>query len=209
MEHVHLCTSPRLCATCGNCNAEFKCPCAIEYYCGPECQKDRWEDHKNDCTVFQVKEVQRLRKENGGSYTVAQELYKVASLLQSQSKYMEARKLFTRAMKIYIEYEGCCEHVAATLNNIAAIDGLMGNFVDSREKLERVLCMHRKIHGETHQNIATTLNSLGNIDKDMGLYRKAMVNYEKGMMISESCMEVSSKLPPSFQSLNCKKANVC
>ena len=53
----------RLCAGCGMEGTTLRCPCKGALYCGKDCQKVSWQEHKKRCTVSLARELVAKRRE--------------------------------------------------------------------------------------------------------------------------------------------------
>jgi tetratricopeptide (TPR) repeat protein len=55
----------RPCAYCAKNHAPQRCPCLMVSYCGPECQKTHWGEHKKTCSVHEKNNMDATKKEHG------------------------------------------------------------------------------------------------------------------------------------------------
>ena len=49
-----------LCSLCGVAGASLRCPCHSVHYCNNECQKKHFSQHKERCTVWLLKKLQKV-----------------------------------------------------------------------------------------------------------------------------------------------------
>ena len=49
-----------LCSLCGVAGASLRCPCHSVHYCNNECQKKHFPQHKERCTVWLLKKLQKV-----------------------------------------------------------------------------------------------------------------------------------------------------
>jgi hypothetical protein len=92
----------RPCATCSTPGAPKKCPCGVPSYCGPECQKLHWDEHKERCTVFLSNETEKIKSLFGkvSIQSIAVQ-YNLCIALRDSEQFAKAEKKLLRCI------EGC------------------------------------------------------------------------------------------------------
>ena len=98
-----------------------------------------------------------------------------AAVLQRQGDFSGSFDAFQKALELQREAYGT-EHpsVAATLNNLGAIQYMRGNWKEAVQYYEESLALHLKVHGQDHVDTAGSYHNLATATKHSGHYNKAL-----------------------------------
>ncbi|KAJ3121047.1 hypothetical protein HK098_004055 [Nowakowskiella sp. JEL0407] len=121
---------------------------------------------------------------------VADSMVGLASVLTIQSKYDEARKLFTDGLEIYENFYGTREHVgvARIIHELGLLAESLGNYEEAKKLFTECLEIFEKVYQtREHASVATTLNNLGQIAKNLG-------NYEEASELFSDCLRIQEKV---------------
>ncbi len=142
------------------------------------------EPEETELEVAQRK-VAELEAELGPEHPdVAVSLNNLASLLDDQGSYAEARPLYERSLAILEKVHGP-EHpdVATSLNNLAYLLDAQGSYAEARPLYERSLAIREKSLGPEHPDVALSLNNLANLLDAQGSYAEARPLYEQNLRV--------------------------
>jgi tetratricopeptide (TPR) repeat protein/CHAT domain-containing protein len=101
----------------------------------------------------------------------------------------KSRELAERAVRIKEKALGP-DHpdVARSLNNLANLLLLVGDYTGARPCFERALAIQEKALGPDHPDVARSLNNLANLLDDTGDYARARQLYERALAIREKAL---------------------
>jgi CHAT domain-containing protein/lipopolysaccharide biosynthesis regulator YciM len=110
-------------------------------------------------------------------------------LLDEQRQYAVAIPLAERALAIREKVLGK-EHplVARSLNNLADLYRVMGNYRQAEPLYQRSLAIREKVLGKDHPAVASSLNNLGLLYRVMGNYKQAEPLYQRSLAIFEKVL---------------------
>ncbi len=120
---------------------------------------------------------------------VAADITALAALLDRQGQFVEAERLYHRALTI-LELEHGAEHhlVAVALNNLAAVLHARGKVADAEAMFRRAQAIEIAVLGPTHPTVAYSTNNLAILLKDTRrptaaavLFRKAVTLFSRGL----------------------------
>jgi tetratricopeptide (TPR) repeat protein len=172
----------RPCAACGKEGATRRCPCHGESYCGPECQKALWGDHRKECTVDLTKQLAKLCLQCGSDASeVARVHFTLGMTWETRGNFEKAAQCYQEAGLIYALVEEP-ENCAAALYNLGGIHRILGEHVCALRELEQALIIRRRVDGN-HVEVADCLNSIGIVLESQGKYEEAAEKYEQALAI--------------------------
>jgi tetratricopeptide (TPR) repeat protein len=148
----------RPCGACGKENAPLKCPCNAESYCGPECQKRVWLQHKEGCSVSLSQNLRTARAGHGvDSAEACQVCMTLADVYRMHGKFPQALEMCEQVLRISeLRENNDKERIADTICEIGAIMADQGRYPEAHETLQKGLSLQRKHHGDVHANVADT-----------------------------------------------------
>ena len=152
----------RPCATCGTHGAPQKCPCTTVNYCGPECQKSNWEQHKEDCSVFLTNDLKKTKTEHGKeSVEVIVAQYNLAITLCKCEQYRKADKLLLKCLEMcdfhHLEISPIFqlkELVFLIIKQLAGNYFQQDQFQSSKNMYIRALKMTKTLHGKQNKKVS-------------------------------------------------------
>lgn len=106
----------------------------------------------------------------------------IGQLYQSIGLYNRAQPLLEESLKLRRQELGR-EHpdVAVSLNHLAGVANLKGDYAGSESLYREALAMRRKLLGQNHRDVAETLDSLGSVLVDRGNFAEAEVLLQQAL----------------------------
>ena len=99
--------NPKIFGFCGEPGCKPKYACKLVFYCGEECQRNHWPDHKEGCTVNLARKITGAREEHvRDGEEVGRSKFEAAEKLKLQGRYEEAKQCCPAALRIYSKLEG-------------------------------------------------------------------------------------------------------
>jgi tetratricopeptide (TPR) repeat protein len=90
----------RPCAHCAKPHAPQRCLCHMVSYCGPNCQKSHWVEHKKTCSVHETTNMEKIKMEHGrDSAEMIVTQYNLAGTLRNNEQYWKAEKILLKCLK--------------------------------------------------------------------------------------------------------------
>ena len=112
-----------------------------------------------------------------------------AEQLQEQGKFAEAIPLAEQSLSLRENELGPMHpDVAASLNSLGDLRGLLSEFAKAVPLLTRALSIREHALGASHPDVATSLNSLANIYTASGEYGKALPLFVRALAIREKAL---------------------
>ena len=111
-------------------------------------------------------------------------LKQVGLYLQVRAKFVEAKEVFQRALRIDEEAYGS-DHpeVATDVNLIGYVLELLGDLKGAKEHYERALKIGEEAYGANHPKVAIWVNNLGGALQSLGDLKGAKEHYERALKI--------------------------
>jgi tetratricopeptide (TPR) repeat protein len=176
----------RPCGHCGEERTMLRCPCKGESYCGAECQKAVWLHHREECTVFLAKELEKKRKEHGDdSYEVAEARAVIAGIFRRQRHLEDAEKSFLEGLRIFALLPPPREehNIGACLQQLGLVYKEQGKNVEAQEALKRAFDIFVSIYGKDHKIVGMIVNCIGETFRCEGKLKEAEENYQEAIRI--------------------------
>jgi tetratricopeptide (TPR) repeat protein len=76
--------------------------------------------------------------------------------------------------------------VAVSLNNLARLYYLQGEYAEAEPLLSRSLAITENAYGPNHPNLGATLSILAEVDRNQGKYSEAEPLYKQAIAIAEN-----------------------
>ena len=83
-------------------------------------------------------------------------------------------------------------NVATSLNNLAELYRVQGNYSEAEPLYQRSLAIWEKVLGSEHPSVATSLNNLAELYTDQGNYSEAEPLYQRSLAIYEKSARARS-----------------
>ncbi|HYP28789.1 MAG TPA: tetratricopeptide repeat protein, partial [Blastocatellia bacterium] len=121
--------------------------------------------------------------------------------LFNRARYSAALELIDRAFELY-EKANDLELKAHLLNDLAVVQGCLGDIQNQKENLEYALRIRCELFGERHPEVATSLNNLGIAFGRLGDYGKQLEYSERGLEIRRNLFgEKHPRVATSFNNV--------
>ncbi len=119
-------------------------------------------------------ESYRIRAKNYGEHSmpVAEVLNGQAVVAENEGDFSRAEHLYTEAI-IIVRAEGGPKALANTLNNVATLYWIFGQYEKAETNLERALELRKQQYGAQSLGVATTLNNIALLEGTLGDLRAA------------------------------------
>jgi tetratricopeptide (TPR) repeat protein len=196
----------RPCGYCGKERTTLRCPCKGESYCGVECQKAVWSQHKKTCTLFLAKELEKKRKEHGDdSSEVAQARAFIAGIFQHQRHLEDAKRNSLEALRIFALLPPPREehNIGTCLYQLGLVYKEQGKNVEAQEALKRAFDIFVSIYGKDHEIVGAIVNGIGETCRREGKLEEAEKNYEEAIRIFRATDAPDELLASVFGNLGC------
>jgi tetratricopeptide (TPR) repeat protein/predicted Ser/Thr protein kinase len=108
--------------------------------------------------------------------------------LSDLDRFDDARALGRRAEAALLRAGSPDDQRAQLLNNLGLLLLRQGDHAGARSRHEEALALRRRLHGESHPDVAQSLSNLGNVAYRMGESSQAMAHYEAALAIEELVM---------------------
>jgi tetratricopeptide (TPR) repeat protein len=134
-----------------------------------------------------LQEALRLaqHKSGAGSVDAAHALWQLGRLRQRESKFSDAKSLYSRALEILESKPGSPTDISAVLDDLAQVYLWEQNWLLAKQTYERSLQIDRRVLGDDHpriamhlQNLAVAAQNLGDLKEADALYREAILRKE-------------------------------
>jgi tetratricopeptide (TPR) repeat protein len=116
-------------------------------------------------------------------------LNQVGTMFRHYSRYVEAEKMYERALRIQERVLGS-EHpdTVTTLDNLATIAGIQRKYEEALHMYERALHIREQVLGPEHPDTAITVNGLALLYCDWRRYEESQQMYERALHIREQVL---------------------
>lgn len=136
--------------------------------------------------VPHVLELVRFDRRLSASIHWGRVLSRAASYLHGRASYVEAHKMFERALKVRERSLGRNhEETAATLNDFGLLFRRRGDNAKARKLYERALKIRIRQSGPAHAKTAETLNNLAVVDWAEGQFARSVRRYRRVLTIKK------------------------
>lgn len=157
----------RCCCVCGAEGSSFRCECGNRDYCGAECQKEEWKEHRQECTWYLGKKLERkkigkdLRDES-----IGEAHFDIAAIHYEHAQYDDAEKNLLEAHRIYSNVHSP-DHpkVADACSNLGSVYQEMGRYGDSLRMYGEALEIFRG-DGDRFTALPPIYNRMSRSEKD-------------------------------------------
>ena len=175
----------RPCAGCGVEGAPRECPCKGVFYCGRDCQKASWKEHKKSCSVFLANELVAKRREHwDDAIQVGLASGEIGTVFLEHGLFEDAEMSYQEAVRIFrIVHGNRHADVAGTLLNLGQVYREQGKCEDARQMYKDALRIFRSAFGDQHVRVANVLNSIGCVCQLQGKFEEAAERYDKALAI--------------------------
>ena len=101
-----------------------------------------------------------------------------------QGNYAEAERIYQAAVKKAETYGREDRRVAVSLSQLAQVYAGQGKHVEAEPLYLQALKIYQAVHGETHADVAATLNNLGVLHRMYGQYAEAETFAKKALPLA-------------------------
>ena len=128
-----------------------------------------------------------IAKRGGDDVDIGRSLDRLATVLNGQGKYDDARRRLEEAAQL-LETALGREHLALAVvhNNLGIVDMNQGHYDDAVAHHERVLAVRTKVLGDAHPHVAISLSNIGTVRRQQGRHDEALDFQRRAREIREA-----------------------
>jgi tetratricopeptide (TPR) repeat protein len=177
--------NPKTCGWCERPGCSLKCACRIVFYCGKDCQKAHYPEHKKKCPYCLSKQVKAAKIEHGkDDLAVGIARQNEAEAYDRQGQYKQAERSFLEARRIFEEVQGEeSGKVGEVSRSLAQLYEQMGKYNEAMTVLKKQLEITRNNQGERTQDVGVILRLMGTTYFGQGKTNKALATLEEAHSI--------------------------
>lgn len=171
----------KLCGLCGAPGSRFKCSCKTRYFCGANCQKNDWKDHKKSCPVALSHTVKEKKRElERDDIEVAKACMEVGRAHEQHGRFGEAERCYQEALRIFqaVLGEGHPE-LMESYNALGVLYGTMKRYSEARQMQDECLGLIIAAEGKRSANEALTPCNIGALLQKENRHAEALSKYDQ------------------------------